>query len=393
VFAEDVSERHGLEEQLRQAQKMEAIGQLTGGIAHDFNNLLTIILANAELLARGPDEACVRDIVSAAVSGRLMVNQLLGFARRSTLTLEPMHLGQLVNDLAAVLRRVLPADIEMLVFADEDLPEVAADGHAVEQILLNLVNNSRDAMPDGGVLRLETSCTWISDAQRDVLGPGSASEFVCLAIDDTGAGMDEATRQRAFEPFFTTKPVGKGTGLGLATVYGLVKQHGGFVQIDSAPGAGTRLRIYFPVVDETTRRRASGAHTQLSVPEPRGHETILVVEDQAQLRRATVYTLERAGYTVLAAADGIEALQLLRHHGAPIHLVFSDLVMGRLGGRGLYQIERREGRETPFLFTSGYAGAGRGEDPLDPALPFLPKPWTSADLLARVRQVLDAATR
>jgi two-component system cell cycle sensor histidine kinase/response regulator CckA len=394
IFAEDVTERRGLEEQLRQAQKMEAIGQLTGGIAHDFNNLLTIILANAELLAKAPDEASVRDIVSAAVSGRLMVNQLLGFARRSTLALESVHLGQVVTDLATVLRRVLPADIELLVFADEDLPEVAADAHAIEQILLNLVNNARDAMPEGGVLRLETSCTWVSDAQRHVLGPGAASEYVCLAVDDTGSGMDEATRQRAFEPFFTTKPVGKGTGLGLATVYGLVKQHGGFVQIDSATGAGTRLRVYFPVVEETARRaRASGAHSAGAVARTGGQETILVVEDQAQLRRATTYTLERAGYRVLTAADGIEALHLLRQHPEPIHLVFTDLVMTRLGGRGLYQIDRREGRSTPFLFTSGYAGAGRGEEPLDPSLPFLPKPWTSADLLARVREALDGARR
>jgi PAS domain S-box-containing protein len=390
IFAEDVSERRGLEEQLRQAQKMEAIGQLTGGIAHDFNNLLTIILANAELLARGPDEASLRDIVSAAVSGRLMVNQLLGFARRSTLALEPVHLSPLVNDLAAVLRRVLPADIELLVFADEDLPEVSADGHAIEQILLNLVNNARDAMPQGGVLRIETSCTWISDAQRDVLGPGAASEYVCLAVDDTGTGMDEATRQRAFEPFFTTKPVGQGTGLGLATVYGLIKQHGGFVQIDSAPGAGTRLRVYFPVADDVARRRGSAAHV-LPAQVAAGKETILVVEDQAQLRRATVFTLERAGYKVLSAGDGIEALHLLRQHSEPIDLVFTDLVMGRLGGRGLYQVDRREGRNTTFLFTSGYAGAGRGEDPLDASLPFLPKPWTSADLLARVRATLDAA--
>jgi PAS domain S-box-containing protein len=394
IFAEDVSQRRGLEEQLRQAQKMEAIGQLTGGIAHDFNNLLTIILANAELLAKGPDEASLRDIVSAAVSGRLMVNQLLGFARRSTLALEPVHLGAVVNDLATVLRRVLPADIELLVFADEDLPEVAADAHAIEQILLNLVNNARDAMPDGGVLRLETSCTWVSDAQRHVLGPGAASEYVCLAVDDTGMGMDEATRQRAFEPFFTTKPVGKGTGLGLATVYGLIKQHGGFVQIDSAPGAGTRLRIYFPVVDESARRRISGSQAMpgggAGGASTSGQETILVVEDQTQLRRATTYTLERAGYRVLTAGDGIEALHLLRQHPEPIHLVFTDLVMARLGGRGLYQIDRREGRTTPFLFTSGYAGAGRGEDPLDPAMPFLAKPWTSADLLARVRQALDS---
>ena len=390
VFAEDVSQRRGLEEQLRQAQKMEAIGQLTGGIAHDFNNLLTIILANAELLEKGPDTASLRDIVSAAVSGRLMVNQLLGFARRTSLQLESVHLGQVVTELSTVLRRVLPADIEMLVLADEDLPDVSVDAHAVEQILLNLVNNARDAMPDGGVLRLETSCTWISTQQRQVLGPNAASEYVCLAIDDTGAGMDDATRQRAFEPFFTTKPVGKGTGLGLATVYGLVKQHGGFVEIDSAPGVGTRLRVYFPVADEVSERRESGGHVAL--PEGvGGSETILVVEDQAQLRRATVSTLERAGYHVLTANDGVEALQLLRHHPEPIHLVFSDLVMARLGGRGLYQTDRRDGRATPFLFTSGYAGAGRGEEPLDPALPFIPKPWNSAALLARVRQVLDEA--
>src|SRR4029077_14430988 len=213
-----------------------------------------------------------------------------GSRRRSTVPLEPVHMGHLLNALAAVLRRVLPADMRLLVFADEDLPEVSADGHAIEQILLNLVNNARDAMPDGGVLRLEASCTWISDAQRGVVGRGAASEYVCLAVDDTGMGMDEATRQRAFEPFFTTKPVGKGTGLGLATVYGLVKQHGGFVQMDSAPGAGTRLRIYFPVAEEVARRRASGSHEQLTLPTESGKETVLVVEDQAQLRRATVYT-------------------------------------------------------------------------------------------------------
>jgi CheY-like chemotaxis protein len=209
-------------------------------------------------------------------------------------------------------------------------------------------------------------------------------------VDDTGAGMDEATRQRAFEPFFTTKPIGKGTGLGLATVYGLIKQHGGFVQIDSATGAGTRLRVYFPVAEEASVRRRSTAVAGPSVAVG-GKETILVVEDQAQLRRASVYTLERAGYTVLSAADGIEALQLLRQHPEPIDLVFTDLVMSRLGGRGLYQIDRREGRTTPFLFTSGYAGAGRGEEPFDASLPFLPKPWTSGDLLTRVRAILDGA--
>ena len=391
MFAEDVSERRALEDQLRQAQKMEAVGQLTGGIAHDFNNLLTVVLANAELLQKSLPPGCdeqadVRDIVSAAVSGRMMVTQLLGFARRSPLDLESVHLGEAVRDLGGVLRRVLPADIEMIVYADEDLPEVQADLHAIEQILFNLVNNARDAMPEGGVLRIETSCTWLTQEQRDLLGPAAAREYVCLAVDDTGMGMDEATRQRVFEPFFTTKPTGKGTGLGMATVYGLVRQHGGLVQVDSAPGMGTRVRVYFPVADERARphdQAAPGAAVR------GGHETVLVVEDQATLRRATTRTLEDAGYRVVAAADGQEALERLRTHPEPVHLVISDVVMPRLGGRALYDAARREGKTMPFLFASGWIG--RHREALDPSLPFIRKPWGSADLLRKVRELLDEA--
>ncbi len=362
VFAEDVSERRGLEEQLRQAQKMEAIGQLTGGIAHDFNNLLTIEPARHHLRGRqrAPDgESAAR--ICAPLDPHARTGAPGTLAERSRRGVAARAAGR--HRAARLCRRRPPRGVGRR-------PRGGADPAQPGQ---------QRARRDAGR----------RDAQRDVLGPGSASEYVCLAVDDTGQGMDEATRQRAFEPFFTTKPVGKGTGLGLATVYGLIKQHGGFVQIDSAPGAGTRLRIYFPVAEETTRRRASGSHEQMALPVEGGKETVLVVEDQAQLRRATVYTLEHAGYTVLAAGDGIEALHLLRQHPAPIHLVFTDVVMSRLGGRGLYEIDRREGRTTPYLFTSGYTG--RGEEPLDPSLPFLPKPWTSADLLARVRQTLDSA--
>jgi PAS domain S-box-containing protein len=396
MFAEDVSERRGLEDQLRQSQKMEALGQLTGGIAHDFNNLLTIILANAELLQKSlpadcNEQADVRDIVSAAVSGRMMVTQLLGFARRSPLDLEAVHLGQAVRDLAAVLRRVLPADIQMIVYADEDLPEVQADLHAIEQVLFNLVNNARDAMPEGGVLRIETSCTWLTREQRELLAPAATREYVCLAVDDTGDGMDEATRQRVFEPFFTTKPTGKGTGLGMATVYGLVRQHGGLVQVDSAPGMGTRVRVYFPVADERARphdQAAPGAAVR------GGHETVLVVEDQATLRRATTRTLEDAGYRVVAAADGQEALERLRTHPEAVHLVISDIVMPRLSGRALYDAARREGKTMPFLFASGWiATDGRRAEPPDPSVPFIRKPWGSADLLRKVRELLDETKR
>ncbi|MGH7700017.1 MAG: PAS domain S-box protein, partial [Gemmatimonadales bacterium] len=395
LFAEDVTDRRMLEDQLRQSQKMEALGQLTGGIAHDFNNLLTVILANAELLqrefaaARPQKQADIRDIISAALSGRMMVNQLLGFARRSSLSLEAVHLGHALLDLAAVLRRVLPEDIEMLVFADEDLAEVQADLHAVEQMLFNLVNNARDAMPHGGVLRIETSCTWLTDEQRETLGLAATREYVCLAVDDTGQGMDEATRQRVFEPFFTTKAQGKGTGLGLATVYGLVRQHGGFIQVDSTPGAGTRVRVYFPVAEEPAGIVETAGQ---AAPARGGHETILVVEDQIQLRRATTLILEEAGYTVLAAADGHEALEVLRHRPA-IDLVLTDVVMPRLSGRALHDQARREGKAMPFLFASGYVGiAGGDREPLDPALPFLRKPWSRADLLARLRELLDRPT-
>src|SRR2546422_358414 len=246
TIAEDVTERRALEEQLRQSQKMEAIGQLTGGIAHDFNNLLTIILANAQLVAKAlpsgqtDAQADLRDVMSAALRGRVMVKELLGFARRSRLELQSVHLGGLIDDLSGFLRRILPADVEIMASSEHDLPDVRADVHATEQILFNLVTNARDAMPDGGVLRIETSRVHLSEDQRQAWGSVRAGEHVCLSVGDTGVGMDEETRAHMFEPFFTTKPAGKGTGLGLSTGYGLVKQHGGGIDVDSEPGKGTR---------------------------------------------------------------------------------------------------------------------------------------------------------
>ncbi|MGH7548771.1 MAG: PAS domain S-box protein [Gemmatimonadales bacterium] len=388
TLAEDITERRALEDQLRQSQKMEAIGQLTGGIAHDFNNLLTIILANAQLIAKAlPAErtdahADVRDVLAAALRGRVMVKELLGFARGSSLELAAVDLGGLVSDLSGFLRRILPADIEIVISGDAELPEVCADAHAVEQILFNLVTNARDAMPDGGVLRIETT------RSRPRLGAPPAGEFVCLGVGDTGTGMDEETRRRMFEPFFTTKPAGKGTGLGLATVYGLVKQHGARIDVDSTPGKGTRFSIHFPVatVAAATARRRSG-----EFPVRGGTETILVAEDDDQLRRSAKRILEEAGYQVVTAADGQEALEVLRQQATVIDLVVSDLVMPRLGGRALYDaVSRQPGAAPRFLFASGYPDPeGRGGPPLDSSLPFLHKPWTASDLLAGVREVLD----
>ncbi|HVH11128.1 MAG TPA: PAS domain S-box protein, partial [Gemmatimonadales bacterium] len=370
TIAEDVTERRALEQQLRQSQKLEAIGQLTGGIAHDFNNLLTIILANAQLLAKAIPQSLtdahtdLRDVTSAALRGRVMVKELLGFARRSPLEVQPLALGTLVRELLGFLRRIVPADVEIVVAGGTNLPDVRADVNAVEQIVFNLVTNARDAMPNGGVLRLETSGVHLTEERRAACGALRAGEHVCLEVEDTGTGMDAATRARIFDPFFTTKAVGKGTGLGLATAYGLLKQHGAGIEVDSEPGQGTRFRVYFPLADAAPPRPPQ----PMQAPEPRGgSETVLVVEDDAQLRRSAKRTLEEAGYQVVTAADGLEALEALRQT-AGVRLVFSDLVMPRLGGRGLYDAARREGHTVPFVFASGYTDSDRAAG-LDPAVP------------------------
>ncbi len=391
TIAEDITERRALEDQLRQSQKMEAIGQLTGGIAHDFNNLLTIILANSQLLGKAiPQErpeaqTDLRDIVAAALRGRVMVQELLGFARRTSLDLQPVRLDELIADLTGFLRRILPADVEIVVSGDPDLPEMKADPHAAEQILFNLATNARDAMPSGGVLVIETRRVEITQEQHVAWGTRRAGEHVCLMVSDTGIGMDRDTRTHMFEPFFTTKPAGKGTGLGLATVYGLVKQHGGGIEVESEPGKGTRFRIYVPTTDEPAARPRSLVRERAVRG---GLETILLVEDDDQLRRSAKRILEDAGYQVVTAADGLEALEALRHTDG-IRLVFSDLVMPRLGGRALYDAARREGLDVPFLFASGYSDPDRATSP-DPSTPLLRKPWTGTDLLGKVRDILDS---
>jgi len=389
TIAEDVTERRALEERLRHSQKLEAVGQLTGGIAHDFNNLLTIILANAELLGKAlpPDhrdaQADLRDVLAAALRGRAMVKELLGFARRTSLDLQPLQLHGLIQDLSGFLRRILPADVEIVICGDE-VPEVRADVHAAEQILFNLATNARDAMPDGGVLRIETSRVHLSEAQCQASGALRPGDYVCLGVGDTGLGMDAETRARIFEPFFTTKPAGKGTGLGLATVYGLVKQHGAGIEVDSGPGTGTRFRIYFPVAEEA---EAAPPVSRGETAVRGGRETVLLVEDDDQLRRSAKRVLEDAGYQVVSAADGLEGLEALRQ-SAGVRLVLSDLVMPRLGGRALFDAARREGHTTPFLFASGYSDPDRAAG-LDPSVPLLQKPWTGPDLLRKVREMLD----
>ena len=385
--------RRALEGQLRQAQKMEAIGQLTGGIAHDFNNILTIILSNVELVKSdlGPEDAGpdLAEIEAAARKGAAMVRKLLAFSRTGQLELGPVDLARLVGDLSEMLRRLLPETIHVRMTAAPDAPAVLADPGAVEQILLNLATNARDAMVRGGTLDIVVEPRVLDDEFRDAMGDGRPGAYACLSVSDTGDGMDPAVLERLFEPFFTTKPPGVGTGLGMAMVYGLVRQHGGLVEVATAPGRGTVVYIYFPAAARVER---APARPRVSPPPGAvGSETILLVEDETGIRRVAQRALERAGYRVLSAEDGVEALDVVRAHAAEIRLVVSDVVMPRCGGPELREAVLRAGHAIPFLFMSGYAARDAGTaEKLDPELPVLHKPWSVADLLSRVRQLLDA---
>ena len=392
VIIEDVTERRVLEAQLRQAQKMEAEGQLAGGVAHDFNNLLTTILASSELLASAlppgaPHREDVEMIHQAARRASELTRDLLAFSRRQALELQAVPLGGLVADFARLARRIVPEDVEVAVQVETPGAVVRADPGAVEQILMNLVTNARDAMPGGGTLRLLVGRGTIDEEYCRAHGWGTPGEYVVLSVADTGSGMDAQTQQHIFEPFFTTKPVGQGTGLGLAMVYGLVKQHGGFVNVYSEPGLGTTVRIYFPAVTEAANPKRAPAAGEIR----EGKETILLVEDDAILRRTAKRVLEKFGYTVVTATDGLDALNIIQGHATPADLIISDVVMPRASGPQLLSALRGAGASPRMLFTSGYAARDVQERAtLDRGVPFLAKPWTIAELLRKVREVLDA---
>lgn len=393
VMVEDVTEQRVLQAQLQQAQKMEAIGQLTGGIAHDFNNILTVIRANADLVdaTLGDDQPQLRadlvELKAAARRGAEMVQKLLGFSRRGVLAAKPLDLGVIVEQLADTWRRVLPENIDVRIVLEPGLPRVLADPVSLEQILVNLATNARDAMPRGGMLRIEARRSWIDEDHQVRSGWGRPGEYVCLVVSDTGIGMDERVRQRVFEPFFTTKPPGEGTGLGMAMIYGLVKQQNGFVDVQSEVNQGTSVTVFFPATDEPgVARRRSLQMSQL----PSGDETILLVEDEVSVRRAAKRVLERFGYGVLLAEDGACGLDILTVHADAIALVISDVVMPRMSGTELYEAARQRHPELKFLFMSGYTARDvRESTSLDTSVPFLHKPWTPTELLIRVREILD----
>jgi len=387
----DAAERDALEQRLRQAEKMEALSQLAGGMAHDFNNLLTTILTTADLIGSDliGDSTILSDletIKAASRRGSELIRKLLAFARRQRLDLQPVELDALLQDTAVVLRRLLPADIELQVEVDEPGCVARADPVAVEQILINLATNARDAMPGEGTLVISASHEELTAAACAAGGWGTPGRYAVLSVADTGVGMDRETQRHLFEPFFTTKAVDAGTGLGLAMVYGLVRQHDGFVEVRSTPGSGTTVRVLLPEAERAAHRVSpEGGTAQL-----RGTETILLAEDEDALRRAARRVLEKHGYRVLEAANGAEALDLFGRHETEIALIVADVVMPTLGGPQLARALREAGKQVRVLFTSGYTARDAQETrALDPGLPFIAKPWTITELLRRVREVLD----
>jgi PAS domain S-box-containing protein len=377
------TERKLLEEQLRQAQKMEAVGRLAGGVAHDFNNLLTAIRGYAELLTEdlaGDDKRLkdAREIVLAADRASALTRQLLAFSRRQVLEPQVIDINETVTDIAGLLRRLIGAPIELILRLEPALGMVRVDPGQLEQVIVNLAVNARDAMPQGGTLTIAT---------RNLAPPATPGPGVALEISDIGEGMDEKTLSHVFEPFFTTKPKGKGTGLGLSTVFGIVKQSGGEVSVQSQPGRGATFRIQFPRCEQEKSAKPAPAPAAV----PRGSETVLIAEDEAPVRALAERLLRRQGYAVLSAKDGAEALRAAQRHPGPVHLLLSDVVMPGISGPELAERLSAQRPQTRVLYMSGYAEeAVLRRQVLDPGVAFLPKPFTRARLLRKVRETLDA---
>jgi PAS domain S-box-containing protein len=397
VNSRDLTDNIKLEEQFRQAQKMEAVGRLSGGVAHDFNNILTVIQGNVDFLKYSDklspaEREALGDIAQGTERAAALTRQLLAFSRRQTMQTASLDLNQIVVQMTRMLRRILGEDIEMHLTYSAQPVFVRADAGMLEQVLLNLVVNSRDAMPAGGRLVIETAVAEIDRAAVLQHPQWREGTFVCLSVRDTGYGIPADLLPRIFEPFFTTKDVGKGTGLGLATVYGIVEQHNGWVAVDSESGKGTTFRIYLP---RLALADAPGTAVPKSAAVPGGKETILLVEDEPSLRTLAGKYLARLGYKIIEAGSGVEALKLWSQHKSEIALVLTDLVMpGGVSGRELAQTLRREQPGVKIIYTSGYSADIAGKDfPLQEGVNFLPKPFNPADLARLVRKALDEPVR
>ncbi len=392
-LVQDVTDRVALEEKLRHSQKMEAVGRLAGGVAHDFNNILTVIMGYSQILTNGvPAVGRLMDatvqIRTAAERAEEITRQLLAFSRKSMLSPRVIDLNNIMLNLDTMLRRLIGDDVEIMTVPGHDLGAVKADPGQIEQVIMNLAVNARDAMPRGGTLTLETGNTELDDAYAREHPPVQPGRYVMLAVSDTGIGMTADTQAHIFEPFFTTKEVGKGTGLGLSTVYGIVKMSGGYIWVYSEPDRGTTFKIYFPRVDQPAEearaeRRPAGMQ--------RGSETLLLVEDNEQVRQLTSEVLADSGYKVLLAASPEEALALCRGNHPDIQLLVTDVILPGMNGPQLAAQVKQISPRTRVLYVSGYtSNAIVHYGVLDSGLWFLAKPFSLSELVAKVRQVLDA---
>jgi two-component system, cell cycle sensor histidine kinase and response regulator CckA len=389
-ISRDVTERRKLEEQLRQAQKMEAVGQLAGGVAHDFNNLLTIIFGYSDVLRAqvqepGEMREAVDAIHDAAGRAAALTRQLLAFSRQTMLQPKVLDINETITSTSRMLSRIIGEDIQFSLVLDPSIAKVRVDPGQLDQVLMNLAVNSRDAMPQGGTLSITTQRVELTEAEATLLEIAPAT-YVRITVTDTGIGMPPEVQARIFEPFFTTKGVGTGTGLGLAMVFGIVRQSGGTIDVESAPGAGARFRIYLPAVPDAPAPSDQPAQERLA-----GSETVLLVEDDAGVRDLAVASLTAHGYRVLTASDGRDGLDVVAAHAGHIDLLVTDVVMPRMGGSDLAAQLRLQQPDVRVLFMSGYTDdAVVRQGVLHSEVAFLHKPFTMQALAAKVRAVLDA---
>lgn len=388
----DITEHIETETLMRQSQKLEALGQLTGGVAHDFNNLLTVILGNAEILSQSLPEnsqlnLMANMIATAAERAADLTGRLLAFARQQTLDPRIINMNRLIAGMDTLLRRTLPTGIDIQILDSSDLWDVRIDPGQMETALLNLAINACDAMTNNGQLTIQTANIVLDDTYFTAEETVRAGDYVMVLVKDMGYGMDEDTLQRAFEPFFTTKGVGKGSGLGLSIVYGFVKQSEGYIRIESAPGLGTTVRLYIP---RTQEQAETEPRRPLPESMPKGLETILIVEDDAQVRQHVAHQLTRLGYTTLVAQNGYEALHILDQSGQ-IDALFIDIAMpGGLNGHQLADRVKQRHPDMPVLLTSGYIDNMIHHDKIASAtIHFLKKPYRKQELAQKIRYILD----
>jgi signal transduction histidine kinase/FixJ family two-component response regulator len=394
VTVEDITERLNLEAQLRQSQKMECVGQLAAGVAHDINNVLTVIQGHAGILLNNippgaPFEKSLKQISVAAERAARFIRQLLMFSRKQVFQTKVVDLNTVLHNLEGMLTRLLGEDIALETRYRGEIPRIEADTGMMEQVVMNLAVNARDAMPKGGKLTVLTSCVAVDEEYARHNSEARAGNFVCLAVADTGCGMDNRTLQRIFEPFFSTKEVGKGTGLGLATVYGIVKQHHGWIEVESEVGAGTKFKVYFPAVDMAP----DSATEFITKPEPirGGRESLLIVEDEPGLREIVQEVMKEYQYQVAVASSGAEALRIWEEAAGKFDLLLTDMRMpGGMTGLELAEGLKKKKPDLKVIYTSGYSDELTGKDLKQDNLIFLAKPYLPSQLARLVRRCLDA---